>query len=358
MNIQLLSADKLTADQIAAWTEIQRSEPALDSPYFRPEFTRAVAAVRGDVEIGVLEEHGEPVGFFPFQRARGNVALPVGGKMSDFHGLIARKDLQWEPRELLRGCRLAAWRFDHLIASQSPPQPYHWHVAPSPYVDLSHGWEGYRAEQLAVRPEWFKRAERKLRQADREAGPLRVELESDDPAVFQYMLKWKRRQYKRTGMTDALAFDWTVALLERARVAKGEGFSGVTSALYMGGVLTAVLLSIRSHGVLHAWFSAYHPDFAQLSPGIVFWMKLIQAYPQLGVRRIDLGKGPEEYKTRLMSAAIDVAEGAVDLRPIAGFLRRNCRHAYDWTRQSPLRRPLLKPGRIIRRLIESRSFRQ
>ena len=56
---------------------------------FGPEFTQAVAAVRGDVEVGVLEERGEPVGFFPFQRSRRNVARPVGGKMSDFQGLIA-----------------------------------------------------------------------------------------------------------------------------------------------------------------------------------------------------------------------------------------------------------------------------
>ena len=358
MNIQLLPADKLTADQIAAWVEIQQSEPALDSPYFRPEFTQAVAAVRNDVEVGVLEEHGNPVGFFPFQRSPGNVALPVGGKMSDFHGLIARKDLQWEPRELLRGCRLTAWRFDHLIASQSPPQPYHWHVAPSPYIDLSRGWEGYRAERLAAHPTWFKRAERKLRQVDRESGPLRVELESDDPDLFQFMFKWKRRQYQRTGVTDVLAFDWTVALLERVRAAKSEGFSGVTSAFYMGDVLAAVLFSIRSYSVLHSWFSAYHPDFQQLSPGINSWLKFLKPYSEIGIRRIDLGKGPEVYKARLMSGAIDVAEGAVELRPMVGFLRRNCHRAYDWTRNSSLRRPLLKPGRLIRRLIESRNFRR
>ncbi len=355
MNIQVLPAEKLTAEQIAAWAEIQQADPALDSPYFRPEFTLLVAGVRGDVEVGVLEEDGEPVGFFPFQRGPGNTALPVGGKMSDFQGAIVRKNCRWEPDELLRGCRLSAWRFDHLIASQAPE--YHWRIAPSPYIDLSQGWDGYRSDQLALHPEWFGRAERKRRQADREAGPLRVELDTADPAVFRNMVKWKRRQYQRTGMTDVLAFDWTVALLDRARAAKGEGFSGVTSALYMGGVLTAVLLSIRSYGVLHAWFSAYHPDFAQLSPGIVSWLELFQVYPQVGIRRIDLGKGPEEYKTRLMSGAINVAEGAVDFRPVSRFLQRNCRRAYDWSRQSPLRRPLLKPGRFIRRLIESRNFK-
>ncbi len=358
MNVKLVSADKLTADHLSAWVEIQRSNPALDSPYFSPEFTLAAAAVRGDVEVGVLEKGGTPVGFFPFQRTRANVALPVGGKMSDFHGLAARSDCAWEPRALLRGCRLSAWHFDHLIASQEPLRPYHWHVAPSPFIDLERGWEGYRRERLAGGRKWFTRAERKVRHARREAGPLHLEPDARDPAVFQTMLKWKRLQYRRTGTTDVLAFDWTVALLERIRTVGEEDFSGVTSALYMGGVLTAVLFSMRSRGVLHAWFPAYHPDFARLSPGAVFWIELIKACPGIGVRRIDLGKGPEEYKSRLMSGAVDVAEGAVDPRPLAGPLSRKWRRAYYWSRRATLPGPLIKPGRFFRRLIDSRSFRR
>ena len=129
------------------------------------------------------------------------------------------------------------------------------------------------------------------------------------------------------------------------------------SALYLGDVLAAVLLSMRSYDVVHAWFSAYRPDFAPLSPGLILWLELAQAYPALGIRRIDLGKGPEEYKTHLMSGAIDVAEGSVDFRPVAAVVRRNWHRAYQWARRSPLRRPLLAPARFLRRLVESRSFR-
>jgi CelD/BcsL family acetyltransferase involved in cellulose biosynthesis len=357
MNIHLISAAELTPEHIAAWDAIVRSDTTLDSPYFRPEFTQAVAAVRGDVEIGVLEQGGELVGFFPFQRGRKNVGLPVGGRMSDFQGVVARKDAAWQPRQLLRGCRLSAWHFDHLLAKQKPFQPYHWTVAPSPYIDLSRGWEGYRADQLALHREYFKRAIRKHRSAQREAGPLRFETHTDSPDVFQMLVKWKMEQYCRTKVTNVLAFDWTVALLERILAAKGEAFSSMMSALYMGNVLTAVLLSMRSYGVVHGWFSAYRPNFAPLSPGLVLWLEVVRAYPALGIRRIDLGKGPEEYKTHLMSGAIDVAEGSVDRRPVTRLVRRNWRRAYDWARRSPLRRPLLAPGRILRNMVESRSLR-
>ena len=357
MNIRLITADRLTPEHAAAWAAIQRADAALDSPYFRPEFTQAVAAVRDDVEVGVFEEGGQPVGFFPFQRGRRNVARPVGGKMSDFHGVVVRKGMAWSPRQLLRECRLSAWHFDHLIAGQEPFQPYHWNVAPSPYVDLSRGWEGYQSDQMADHPGSFKQTLYKYRHAVREAGPLRVEIDCRNPSVFRAMLQWKKEQYRKTRVTDVLAFDWTVGLLEQVLAARSEAFSGLMSALYMGGVLTAVSFSMRSYDVVHGWFSAYHPRFAPLSPGLALWLEMARTYPELGVRRIDLGKGPEQYKTRLMSGSIDVAEGSVDARPVAGTMRRNWGRAYQWARQSRLRRPLLVPGRILRTIVESRSFR-
>jgi len=313
--------------------------------------------VRGDVEVGILEEGGEPVGFFPFQRGPRNVARPVGGKMSDFQGVVARREAVWDPRRLLHGCRLSAWHFDHLVASQQPFQPYHWSVAPSPYLDLSRGWEGYESEQLAIHRESFKRTMRKLRHTVREAGPLRIQIHSSSPTVLQTLIKWKSEQYHRTRVVNVFAFDWTAALLQRVLAAQGEGFSGVMSALYIGDVMAAILLSMRSYDVLHAWFSAYRPEYAQFSPGLISWLELVKAYSAIGIRRVDLGKGPEEYKTHVMSGTVDVAEGSVDFRPVTRLLRRHWQRAYEWARRSPLRRPLLMPGRILRSMVESRNFR-
>ena len=61
-----------------------------------------------------------------------------------------------------------------LLAAQTPFAPYHWSVAPSPYLDLSNGWEGYQASQLAAHAQSFKRAMGKWRRAQREAGPIVV----------------------------------------------------------------------------------------------------------------------------------------------------------------------------------------
>src|SRR2546423_471270 len=135
MKVTVLSANRLTPGHLAAWIRLQRADPALDSPFFRPEFTQAVAAVRKDVAVAVLEQDGELAGFFPFQRTRWNIGKPVGGPLSDFQGVVVRQGFVWSAEELVRGCGLAAWDFNHLLASQLPFQPYHCRTLPSPYLD-------------------------------------------------------------------------------------------------------------------------------------------------------------------------------------------------------------------------------
>jgi CelD/BcsL family acetyltransferase involved in cellulose biosynthesis len=129
------------------------------------------------------------------------------------------------------------------------------------------------------------------------------------------------------------------------------------SALYIRGALAAVLLSMRSYSVVHAWFSAYDPRFASASPGMELWLGVARTFPDLGVRRVDLGKGPERFKRQLMSGAFEVAEGSVESRPWMGMVRRTCHRAFAWAHQTPLRRPLRGPGRFLRRMVESRRFR-
>ncbi len=97
---------------------------------------------------------------------------------------------------------------------------------------------------------------------EREAGDVRLEVHAADNKAFSSMIEWKRKQYQTAGVTDILAVDWTVALLKRILTCKEEPFSGILSALYIDNVLAAVLLSMKSYGVLHGWFSAYSSQFA------------------------------------------------------------------------------------------------
>ena len=348
MPTSVLTADRMTSAHWAAWTALQSSNPALDSPYFRPEFTRAVAAVRDDVEIAVLSQSGLPAGFFPFQRTHGDRGIPVGGLMSDFQGLICRGDFTWDAAELIRACGLSRWEFDHLLACQKPLAPYHWFGAASQYIDLSRGFAAYEAQRRSAHCEALSTTRRKARKLQREMGPLRLEPQVSSRRVFDQLIAWKSRQYQRTGRPNVLAMGWTVELLERIWSQQEAAFSGMLSALYCGDRLVAAQFGMRSRGVLHAWFPAYDVELAGYSPGLIFWLEMIQAAPALGITRIDLGKGTTQFKTSFASAAVPLAEGAVDFRVLA----RSIRHAWwsmrYWVRTTPLYPPARLAARIAR----------
>lgn len=352
---RLVRGGELTGEIVEAWSALQESVPALDGPYFRPEFVQAVAAVRDDVEVAVLEDGGRPIAFFPFQRGAGDVGEPVAGRFSDFQAVVASPELRWSADDLLRGCRLRAFRFDHLLAAQEAFRPFHWAPATSPYVDLAAGFEAYRAERRSAGSREIEQILYKLRKAERRLGPLRLEWHSEDPAVLETLLGWKSAQLRSTGQPDRLQKPWVRRMLERILRAQGERFAGVLSALWLGDQLAAVHLGMRSRNVLHWWIPAYDRALSAFSPGQLSLVEIARAAAERGIHRVDLGKGDEAYKARLMSGAIDIAVGAVDLRPLAGPLSRTRYRATEWARRSPLRGPLLGPVRWVRRFAHAHA---
>ncbi len=354
--VRLIPARELSADLAVEWLKIVEADSRFASPYFRPEFTKMIGEIREDAEIAVIEGPHGPVGFFPFHRTAKNAAVPIGGRLSDYHAVVIRDAAEWNAAELMRRCNLKSWRFDHLLADQGQFAPYHVHVGASPYIDLSAGWAGYENVQISAHKSSFKRINRKLRQAEKDAGEVRIVWNDDDPQTMNSLIEWKRKQYKASGVTDVLSFPWVETTLRNLLERRDEGFAGLLTTLYVNDKLAAVMLSMRSHGMLHAWFSSYGERYKQFSPGLLLWFGAAKAAENHGVTRIDMGKGPEEYKLHLMSDAVPLAEGVFDVRPAAATLRRQWRRTFDWLRSTPLRKPLLAPGRFLRRLIEKRSF--
>ena len=339
MNIRVLSPAHLTADHIAAWSQMQTEDPALDSPFFRPEFTHCVATVRDDVEVAVLEDAGRPVGFFPYQRDRGDIGRPVGGHMSDFQGVILAAGRECSPRDLVRGCRLRAWHFDHLLTSQARFEPYHWLTAASPYMDVSRGFDAYQASRRNQASTELKQLLRKIRKVQREVGPVRYEPYCAAGDVLDTLIGWKMEQYRRIKVINYLQPDWTRDLLHRLLLLRDHDFRGVLSALYVGDQLAAARFDIQSRGVLHVWFLAYDVSLAKYSPGSMLLVETARSAQSLGIRRIDLGKGLERYKEQFMSGATPLAEGSVDLRPMTSAIRRSWRSTRELVRESAFRTP-------------------
>ena len=356
MQVKLTTPQKLSNDEFATWASFQEQSPEFDSPYFRPEFSQAAAAVRSDVEVAVLLEREQPVGFLPFQRTGSHGARPVGGRLSDYQAVIGRPGLTFDAKELLRACGLTVFDYDHMLATQKSFTAYHQFIDRSPYIDLSKGFDAYRDTLRASARTTMRHTFRLSRKLDREVAPVRCEMFSMNADAFEDLLRWKADQYRVTNITNVFSFPWTTELLREIWRRQTTTFQGVLSVLYAGDRPVATHFGIRSGKVLHWWFPAYDAEFASYGPGRILLALASQECKSHGIEKIDLGRGVATFKSLVMSGTTEVAVGSVDLRPVARCLRNRWRQTKDWVRNSPLYGPARIPGRIIHRLTEWMQF--
>ncbi len=257
-------------------------------------------------------------------------------------GIIIRDDIEIDAVQLIRDCGLTTWQFDHLIASQRLFQPYHAFVEDSPFMDLSSGYDAYKKERRAAGSSLITQAERKGRKLAREVGPLRLEWHTDESRVMSQLVDWKREQLKRRSFVDPYGADWVNGLLERICGTTTKQFSGILTALFAGDELIAAHLGMRGDAVLSSWIPAYDHQYARYSPGLVLHIEMAKHAAPIGIERIDLGRGYNDMKAGLASAATPVAVGSIECRPLrralsAGwFCARNLVHATP-LRGAPLR---------------------
>jgi CelD/BcsL family acetyltransferase involved in cellulose biosynthesis/trans-aconitate methyltransferase len=336
--------------ELACWDDIRRTTPGLESPFFTYEFCALVASVRSDARVGVLADSRSLAGFFPFQRDKTGHARPVGGKLSDYHGVIANPDLRWDARELLRAMHLRSYSFDHLACPGEVFGPYVRKLDASPFLDLSSGFSGYRQGARAARLGGPKEAEMKLRRLERRVGRVNFVFHQPQPSALDTLVLWKSRQYRQTTGFDPLSLRWVIDVVERVHATQTPTFAGVLSCLYVDGRLIATHLGLRAGSTLHSWIPAYDSDFAAYSPGLVLLLALAEAAAANGIRRLDLGKGPESYKRRFTSESTPVAIGSVQ----RGFLASAQARVSDAAWTAVLKSPLYNRAHPLRRRLQFR----
>lgn len=131
---------------------------------------------------------------------------------------------------------------------------------------------------------------------------------------------------------------------------------GLCSTLRVNGQIVAVHAGMWSRDTLHYWFPAYDVEFSKFSVGNLLLLRMARALPAYGVRTIDLGKGGEQYKERLMSGRMQLYEGCVELPSLLTCVRRLRRAAKLRAAGGGLGAPLHLPLRAIRRIERTRKF--
>lgn len=364
MDISVHRPGDLGAADREAWTAMQskahlHGSPELANPFLSPEFTLALSRYRRGVRIAVVREDGEPAAFFPHHRSVTGVGRAAGLGVSDSQGLVHRPGFAWDARELLRGCGLAVWEFDHLTRGQTAFGPGVTGSFPSPVIDTRDGYEAYLAHLRENSPKFLKSTLAKERRLVRSAGELRYVHDERDPAVLRTLMRWKSAQYRRTGRSDRFTQPWIVGLVDHLFHTRTPSFGGLLSVLYADGRPVAAHFGPRSERIFCCWFPAYDPEFAKFSPGLLLHLRIAEAAAADGIAYIDLGRGQKQYKDSLKTREIMVSEG--------WMMRRHPVAFGHWAHRAPLRalrntvveRPeLFEPAdKLLKRMGEFRSGR-
>jgi len=308
-SVEVVGLDDLADGDIDEWHALRNANPKLDSPYFHPAFARAVHEAGAPVHV-VVERDDEGVrSLFP-GHCLASQFKPVGWPGADFQAPITRLGIAVDPLRLLKATGLRSLEFDHLLEVPGL-EPWIESRRDSPYVDLSGGLEGYVARASRSGRDNMGQARRKARKAEKTHGPIEFVADSTDAAVLDELIALKRAQYAATGARDYFAATERVALVQRLLETRVDGFAGILSTAHVGSRLLAAHFGIRSGSVLHWWFPVYDPEFAGFAPGWILLRELAAAAPALGVTRLDLGRGDDEYKRRAKTGETVVCQGFV-----------------------------------------------
>jgi CelD/BcsL family acetyltransferase involved in cellulose biosynthesis len=318
--MRVVAFDALTVRELDAWHALRAANPLLDSPYFHPGFAAAVHASGRPVRVAVTEDRaGRVTALLPLHR-EGSLGRPAGWPAADFQGPVLAAGTALRPLALLTG-GVRRFAFDHLLDGVGF-DPWVESRRPSPYLDTTGGLDGYLGRVSRSGKDNMGQARRRAAKAEREHGPVRFVADTTDPALLDRVIELKRGQYTATGARDYFADADRRDLLHRLLRTRGSSFGGLLSTVHAGPHLVAAHFGLRSGGVLHWWFPVYDPAFAPLAPGWILLRELVAAAPGLGVTRIDLGRGDDEYKRRAKTGEVLVCQGLVTRSTIRQALRR------------------------------------
>jgi len=348
-SLRLVPLGQLTAGELDRWRALRAATPQLDSPYFDPAFATAVQASGVEVTVAVNGRGPGLSALMALQR-EGPVLRPVGWPGADFQGPVVAPGTLVEPRDLLvDGVRRL--EFDHWLLPSPGVEPWVETVAASPYVEVAGGLDGYLSRASKSGRDNMSQARRRAARAERELGPVRFTAQSKDAEALDWLVDRKREQYAATGARDHFAPAHRRALLTLLLDTHEPGCEGALSTLHFGDTLVAAHFGIRSQRVLHWWFPVYDPSFATFAPGWILLRELTLAAPGLGLERIDLGRGDDEYKRRARTGHVEVAAGVVTRNATARKAQRARRLAVDAAKGSPLAPLLRRAVRVQRRRV-------
>ena len=351
MRVHTIRPAELGKSEIDLWHQIQQTSPRFGNPFLSPEFAIAIGRVRPDSRVGVLMDGQRITGFFPFEQRGFGVGVPLSGWLSCCQGVVHLPDAPWDARGLVKGCGLAAWKFDNLVPDQEPFERYLSGTAPAPLIDVTEGFAAYYAKVHVKAHQFCRELERKSRKLSREAGEVHMVLETASTRPLSQLMAWKSEQYRRSQRFDRFNRPWMQGLLEELLATQTPHLSGLATVLYAGSEPVSVQFGLRAGNLCEGWFTAYDLRFSKYSPGMLQIRHMAESLAAIGITQIRMGKGASPYTEAMKSYDEFVGEGTVYTRSLLGIAQlaraAGRQRAWDMLHAHPGLR--LAAGRALRR---------
>jgi len=316
--IQVITPQSLSGPILERWSQLRAQSSVYSSPYFDAEFIKAVGRVRDDVRIAVAEVNDQVVAVLPFQENTSGHAVPAGGLLNDWHGVLGKRSPELL-EQMLKAAGLNSYKFHAMDNSTGSMRKFNFREFKSHYLDLSEGWEAYR-KWVFKNSSTVKRQGQKTRALQREIGEIRFEFDCENPVVLERLIELKRARYQNADTFDILGVPWASELIRVLHGVRQPNFKGLLSVLWAGEELIGAHFGMLTDNVLHYWFPVYDPKFHKYSPGTEMLMQAAEHACERGCGKLDLGYGDDNYKFKFCNASEPVAFGMANFNPVSRMI--------------------------------------
>lgn len=304
---KIYAYEDLPPGVIQAWHDFRAENPALYSPYFHPDYTKVIAALRGNVRVAVLTENNSVVAILPFQGKK--FARPVGSPMTDYQGVICKKDANYTLEDVLKGTSVGVYHYDALVTDSNSSRDSHKKAA---VIEFPEGSKLWRENRNSSFKKHYSDLKRRIKNVTEDIGAPRFEVCSQSDEVLEHLIDWKMAQFEAYNYYNIFQNDWTRDLLKTLLARQGSEFPCLhMHALYFKDKLAAIDTGLVGGGTYHRWIVAYNPDYHKYSPGTQILNHIIDEADNLGYKRIDHGVGLDGYKKHYATKDVTVASGFV-----------------------------------------------
>lgn len=340
--VHVMEAHQLCGELEQHWQTLRQCNQHFASPYFDPHFIKAVAKVRDDIRIAMVVEDGNPVCFLPIQENSNGRAVPAGGRLNDYHGVLGKPaDTAVHFKRIMKAADLKSYAFHALVPPENEKlQAYSFRQLRTHHMDLSDGWEAYR-KWVRKHSSTVKRQGQKTRNLEKEIGPIRFEFDCPDGEVLERLIELKRAKYQRTNTFDILSVEWAANLLRELHNVKHPNFQGILQAMWAGDELVCVHFGMMTDEILHYWFPIYDYQFSRYSPGTEMMLQVAEESCRRGLKKVDFGYGDDAYKFKFCNGNEAVLNGQVNFNPLELMLAEKRYQIRTKLKQIPMK-PLAK----------------